>query len=514
MAVTPLARTAFAQPTPSAPPAAPTPDADETIDAAPAPAQPAPTPVQPATPPAASAAPAVTPAPPGASAAPAAPPSATAASAKPSAPPPAAAPPPPAAAAPAAPATPPPPATAPPSHLPASLWPQNVGPVGALVISGYVQTQYEAHQDSSDQILDGTLLNQNRFSLRRGRMRFTRDWDYASVAFEFDGNTVQGPAMHIQKAELTLVYGRSPDKYTPPLVEMTIGQFDLPFGFDLVQSPRTRWFMERSLVSRALWPGEPDVGARLEGGISFFRYALAVTNGEPLGEESGYGLRDPNNNKDITGRFGMETRTENFAVSGGVSFNRGKGFHAGTDATKNIATFIDNNANGTPDPGEITGSGAASAFPSSSFSRWGVGADLQLSLKTLLGWSTATAEVISASNLDRGLFIADPTLTRVNVREFGYYIAFTQEITPYAIVGLRYDTYDPNADSTDSRSGSLVPQTQTIHTISPLVGLTLPDRARLIFQYDKVMDYLARSSTGVPTDFKNDQWTLRMQVTL
>ncbi len=424
-------------------------------------------------------------------------------------------------------------ATAPP--YPAEQVQKEAPPAGLLgtgvVISGYSQGQYEAHQDSSDQLRQGgTLLNQNRFLLRRGRLRFARDWDYAALLFEFDGNTVRGPAVRVQKAELSLVYGRSKEKGVPPLAQLTIGQFDLPFGFDLVQSPRTRWFMERSTVSRALWPGEPDVGARFSGGIAFARYAFAVTNGEPLDEKSGFSLQDPNGNKDITGRLGAEAKAgDSFVVSGGISYNRGKGFHAGSDATKSTITWNDANGNGAVDPGELTGAPAAAAVPSSNFSRWAVGADLQLQLKTLLGWSILTGEVISASNLDRNTFIADPlggipitndpvkpggTTAGPGLRELGFYVAFTQEITPYGVIGIRYDQYDPNSDSTDSRAGKLIPRSQTIKTLSPLVGVALPDRARLVFQYDHVSDLLARDSRGVPTDFKNDQWTLRLQVTL
>jgi hypothetical protein len=336
--------------------------------------------------------------------------------------------------------------------------------------------------------------------------------------------------VRIQKAEASLIYGRSKEKGVPPIAQLTVGQFDLPFGFDLVQSPRTRWFMERSTVSRALWPGEPDMGARLSGGISFARYAFAVTNGEPIDEKSGFGLQDPDGNKDITGRLGAEAKAgDTFVVSGGVSYNRGKGFHAGTDATKGTFTWTDTNGDGRVQPEELVAVVGNAAVPSSTFSRWAVGADLQLQLKTMLGWSILTGEVIAASNLDRNTFIADPlagnpvtndpippgsTQAGPALRELGFYVAYTQEITPYGVIGFRYDQYNPNADSTDSRGGKVLPRSQTIKTYSPLVGLALPDRARLVFQYDHISDLLARDARGVPTDFKNDQWTLRLQVSL
>jgi hypothetical protein len=386
----------------------------------------------------------------------------------------------------------------------------------ALDISGYAQLQYETHQDSEDQLRQGgVLLNQDRFLVRRARLKLVREWAYAALLLEFDGNTKSGPSARLQKAEGSLVWGRSTEKDQPPRVSLTLGLFDLPFGRELWESSKARWFMERSLASRAFFPGEPDVGARLAGGVSFFRYQIALTNGEPTDEKSGLALQDPNKNKDITVRVGADAGPrESLRVSGGVSFNRGRGFHAGTDATKGLVAWNDRNEDGDVDDGELYGQPASTATPSRTFRRWAVGGDLALRLKTRIGWLDVTGEVTAASNLDRGLFIADPTLTNTNVRELGYYAAITQEVSPYGVVGFRFDTYDPNADFLEARAGKLLPRTQTIHTYSPLVGLVLPDRARLLLEWDIVRDYLARDSRGVPTDLNNDVWTLRLQVNL
>ena len=37
---------------------------------------------------------------------------------------------------------------------------------------------------------------------------------------------------------------------------------------------------------------------------------------------------------------------------------------------------------------------------------------------------------------------------------------------------------------------------------------------QFLFQYDLIKDFLARDTRGVPTDFKNNQWTMRLQVNL
>jgi hypothetical protein len=386
-----------------------------------------------------------------------------------------------------------------------------------FVFSGYLQGQYESHQNSEDQLQQGgTLLNQDRFLLRRGRFRITRDWEWAEVIVEIDGNTTRGPAVRFQKAEASLIYGRSKDKDQPPLAQLTIGQFDTPFGFEVPFSPKYRVFMERTQASRALFPGEPDVGVRFSGGYSFARYSVALTNGEPLDEKTAFALQDPNANKDITARFGAESKaSRDFVIAGGISYNRGKGLSAGADATKNTINWVDGNGNAQVEPSnELTGEQGKAATVSKNFDRWAIGADLELLLHTGLGWSMLYGEVVAASNLDRGLLISDPIATGFDLRQLGYYVAFTQEITPYGLVGFRYDFYDPNSDVTDSRRGKVLPASAQVKTFSPMVGLALPGRARLVFQYDVIRDLFARDTRGVPTDFKNDQWTLRLQLNL
>ena len=385
-------------------------------------------------------------------------------------------------------------------------------------VTGYFQAQYESHQDSEDQLNQSLgLLNQNRFVLRRGRVRIGRDWDYASVLVEFDGNTVRGPAFRWQKAEASLVYKRSKEKDTLPLVQFTMGMFDLPFGYELPEQPKTRPFMERSFGGRALWPSEPDVGARLSGQIKFLRYAVALTNGEPLDEKSGYGLQDPNNNKDVTVRLGAIAKPwSKVTASGDITYNAGKGFHPGTAATKNgVAVWQDKDHNGLVSADELVGSPATAATPSSNFSRWALGADAQFIFETEIGRSMLYGEIVVAQNLDRGLFISDPNAVGGTVtRQLNYYVAFIQEVTPYGLVGFRTDYYDPNADFFDQRGGQQIPTSQSIRNYSPIAGLVLPDRAKLLFQWDIQSNLLGRDTRGVPARYPNNVMTLRLQVNL
>jgi hypothetical protein len=357
-------------------------------------------------------------------------------------------------------------------------------------------------------------MNQDRFLVRRARASAIGEWEYAAIALELDANTTSGPQVDLRKAEASLQY--RPNRSKPPIVMVTLGQFDTPFGYELVESPRTRWFMERSTLSRAFWPGEPDLGVRFAGALAFFRWTIAPINGEPLGEKSPYALQDPIAAKDIVFRFGFDTTPRpDFQVAGGVSATRGRGFHAGTDATKATIRWVDFNEDGVVQPNELQPVPAQSATPSQSFDRWAAGFDVRAHYRSVLGITKVYGEFVIGANMDRGLFVADPVLnSNFDQRELGYYIGITQEIVRYGIVGFRFDYYDPNLDASDKRRGNLLPYSQAITTYSPLIGVVLPDRARLLFQYDAVHNALARSSIGVPTNLQSNVWTLRLQVQL
>jgi hypothetical protein len=377
-------------------------------------------------------------------------------------------------------------------------------------VSGYVQAQVETHQDSEDQLAQGgALLNQNRFLLRRTRLKVARDWAYGGAMIELDANTVRGAAIGLQHAEVSLAY-RNADK--TPLVSLTMGLFDNPFGREVVESPRERPFMERSFASREFFPAEPDLGVRLSGQVAWFRYSAAVVNGQPLGDRTGFILQDPNSHKDVLGRVGVAVELPSaLRITGGVSVLNGRCFHPGSDATKNTVVWRDQNENGTIDPGEVQALSGKAAVASQNFTRWALGADLGFELESALGSSRLFGEVSAGSNMDRNVFIADPVTTGFDQREFGYYISLIQEFRFGGIAGFRYDSFNPNSDFLDRQAGKLVPTTETVSTYSPLIGFQVPHRARLILEYDVIRDAMARNSAGVPTDRANNTWTLRLQ---
>ncbi len=340
-----------------------------------------------------------------------------------------------------------------------------------LRMSGFVQADLNVNQTSQDQLntSTGAPLNDNRFLIRRMRLGAFVDRQYLAGVLELDANTVNGPQVRPMDVEATVKWPGG----SVPLAALTVGLFKIPFGFEVIERDRDRIFTERSTFIRAFFPGEYDLGARLAGGWRFVRYALAVQNGEPIGENT-FPLRDPNQAKDITGRLGIVSEvSDKVSVQGGFSALTGKGFHKGVPPTKPTLTWQDLNENGQYNAGELIVSPGTSGQPSQNFSRYAVGADALVTVRYLRDFSTTIyAEFARASNLDRWFLVADPygPLGR-NLREWGYYVAAVQNLGRHFRLGLRYDYYNPDLDSTDRQAAVTVPSSQDISTVSAAVAL-------------------------------------------
>src|SRR4029078_516597 len=113
-----------------------------------------------------------------------------------------------------------------------------VVPAG-LTISSYLQGQFESTHVSQDQLAPGgSPLNFDRFTLRRARLRLDHGWQYANATLELDANTTRGVSVGIRRAEASLLYRGDNGINLPPLVMLTLGVTDLPFGFELQESSR------------------------------------------------------------------------------------------------------------------------------------------------------------------------------------------------------------------------------------------------------------------------------------
>jgi hypothetical protein len=379
-------------------------------------------------------------------------------------------------------------------------------------LSGFVQADAVAYDQSSADELSyatGTPLNQTRFLVRRARLRIEGDYKYAGGVLEFDGNTVNGPTARITNAE---VWGRYPSPHTVPYVMLSVGLTRIPFGFEVQERDWQRLFLERSNVMRALFPGEYDLGAKLSGGWRWLRYQLAVMNGNPPGDKQ-FALRDPNQSKDVLGRLGLETAIGRVLLQAGFSALWGTGFHAGSGSTKDALQWRDLNGDGQVDPTEISGVLGMPGLPSANFERWAAGGDVRITVDVpRLGPLSLYAELVWASNLDRALYPADPVAAGRDLRELGWYVAATQQLTRWAAFGIRYDRYDPDADRTEKVAASIVPRDLTLSTLALAAAVMYAPYARLTLEWDHNRNALARTASGAPATLGADQVTFRAQV--
>jgi hypothetical protein len=382
-----------------------------------------------------------------------------------------------------------------------------------VTLSGYVQTQYSRNQQSEDQLLQGgTPLNQDRFAVRRGRLRLKGRWKYIRTDFEVDASTTRGPTASVRRATVSAVLPNS-DPNALPYLMLSLGLTEIPLGRELQQGQDQILFLERTTGGLALFAGPVDTGARLDGAYGPFRAALAVMNGVPVDDRaSGPNAINPKAAPDLVGRVGFDALPLDYLkIQGGVSFLTGKGFAPGSDASKSVLQWDDSNADGAINAGELVAVAGRGAIPSQTFKHWAIAADLYVDVRSKLGWGRVYGEVTLATNLDRALYVANPISNGGDVRELSWYVAAIQDLTDWGFIGVRYDEYNPNSDLVDTRRGISIPANASIKTLSPVIGARWPGYGRLTFEYDWVKDSLARDTRGVPTDLANNQWTLRAQ---
>lgn len=393
----------------------------------------------------------------------------------------------------------------------------------AVKVSGFVHADWVVFRESSqDEVsTDGEPLNDDRFVLRRARMRVSSDRGLVYAAAEVEANTVKGLQVRPINAEATVKWPESRPGYEPSVdasklppetwIMASVGLIQTPFGFEPQEFAIRRPFLEQTTMSEAFFPGQFDLGFRVRGGFKFLDYALGIMNGAPIGSSTFPG-RDPSESKDLTFRVGAAADVvSTVRVEGGLSGLTGRGFHRGRPATNDQVVWRDLNEDGVVDPLELQALAGAPAEPSQTFKRFAVGADLRVTMKLRwIGELQLRGEIVRASNLDRGVFVADPIASTHDLRELGWYVGATQEITRWAQVGVRYDTYDPDADARERQTVTLVSRDLSRSTWSFLAAFRVP-YGRLVAQYDHRKNADGRDVSGAPTTLADDSFTLRAE---
>jgi hypothetical protein len=120
--------------------------------------------------------------------------------------------------------------------------------------SGYVQVQFQHADVKGVKTFSGGDFPddvQNRFTVRRGRLKLTYTGDVTQVVLQID---VTERGVFARDAYLKLT-----DPWTK-WMSLTTGLFVRPFGKELVYSSSQRESPERARMIQVLFPGERDVG--------------------------------------------------------------------------------------------------------------------------------------------------------------------------------------------------------------------------------------------------------------
>ncbi|WP_432710278.1 porin [Pedobacter sp.] len=376
-----------------------------------------------------------------------------------------------------------------------------------LKFSGYLQTQFQHAQSPGISSFSGGDFDKNsqdRFMIRRGRLKVERDDKFSNLAFQLDF-TQDG--VQLMDAYIKLHH---PDLIS---LELTAGLFNRPFGYSIAYSSGNRDFPERARVFQTIMPRERDIGVMLAyhpiGKFSFFTAELGLING------SGYNSRDYDSKKDIIGNVKFEFDS---LASNKLKIGFGGSYYHGSvrNNTESYYTSNDDGFTKNTSPSYI-GYHARREY---------YGADMQLEYDNPFGKTTLKAEYVTGqqpgvavsedfTGTEASKSFDEQPPTDLYLREFdGYYLWLTQQIMTSKFTAIAaYDVYDPNTKIKENQIGLNNNTTAADIKFSTLgYGLTYSasDRVKFTLYYEHVVN----GDTLLPdytTDLKDDVFTARLQ---
>lgn len=405
-----------------------------------------------------------------------------------------------------------------------------------IKISGYIQTQFQAADTIGNSrfpvgnFSGGTFPTnvKHRFAVRRGRIKFTYDNTLTQYVLQLDA-TQNG--VGIKDAYITV---------TEPWlkwVSMTGGIFDRPFGFEISYSSSMRESPERSRMFQTLFPGERELGAKLEinpkteNFAKHFNFKIGAFNG------TGSTANENDRNKDIIGRFGytFPFQEQNLAIDGGFSWYYGNvtsNSRAVYSIDKSTKTFM-------------TDSLVSDSL--NSFKRQYLGLDMQIYYDIPVEWLggfSLRGEFISGKQpgtAKSGSFYNPGTIQTVSgtsvrsstevtplyQREFrGFYITYIQNFGLKNQLVVKYDEMDPNTKvkgkdigaSTTSISGRQLTATDLKYSTIGLGWIYHWDgNVKFTAYYELISNEKANANTNMASlipykkDVKDNVFTFRAQ---
>lgn len=375
-----------------------------------------------------------------------------------------------------------------------------------LKITGYMQPQFQYIDSAGAASFAGGDFasgSNSRFMMRRGRFKFTYDYENVRLMINTD---VTEKGLFMRETYLKVTGKRK------KMFSLIAGLLQDQFGFELTQSSSERETPERARYNQTLFPTERDLG--IFGSLVFpktsslngLKLDVAVMNGS-AGVASEF-----DSNKDFTGRlqYARTTKSEKVAYAFGGSYYYG-GYRIGTPKDYNSTTL----ANGD--------NGFAFATDTANYNRVAqriyMGVDAQMTFDWKAGFTTLRAEYIQGEQ--PGTDKSSKSIGAANTsviyhRNFnGAYFYFIQDIgeSKFQVVA-KYDWYDPNVKvkgieigktGTNTKSGDIRYDTYTFG-----VTYRLNTNVKLMTFYDIVKNE-ETVVKGYYNDLKDNVVTVRMQ---
>jgi phosphate-selective porin len=346
----------------------------------------------------------------------------------------------------------------------------DLGKLNKIKISGYIQAQFENYQEDLVKINDPT----NTLYIRRARIKFTYEaTDGVKFVLQPDFST----------GNLSLK-----DAYTvvniPRLKSLSLwaGQFNRP-NFEVEYSSSQREVLERSRVIRTIYPGEREIGLKLEYLPSQIplKLQLAMLNGNFTGKEA----KDVDTRKDF-----MARAVYSFKLPGaGIGIDVGAhGYYGSLMAKTKYILDYDNQMD------------SISITPGSYLDKHWAGGEVQI-YYDILGGMSLKGEYIKGKNA----FAGDSKTNPYKIKNFtGYYVYFIKNIGKKNQFVARYDYFDPNS----KLSGDEADKDITYSTLDLAWQYYLNDNLRLTLQYE--MPRNETNSTN-PDQLKDNVLGIRIQ---
>ncbi|HEX7493666.1 MAG TPA: porin [Bacteroidales bacterium] len=349
-----------------------------------------------------------------------------------------------------------------------------------IKVSGYIQSQWEWY----DADLEKANGYNNTFYIRRARVKFTYEaLDGVKFVLQPDFST---NALALKDAYAVL--------NIPKFKNWTLwaGQMNRT-NYEVEYSSSQREVLERSRVIRAIYPGEREIGMKLEyiGTKIPLKFQLMVMNGN---FNVGTFQKDVDSHKDLMARLVYSVKIQ----SAGIGIDVGPNLYYGANLSKTNKYF--KNSNGTID--------SLKSVWSYMDKNW-VGGEIQI-FADVLGGTALKAEFMSginstpssvAAGSTRAQMLASPSLYN---NFSGYYIYFIKNIGPKNQFVVRYDYYDPNNKlSGDAAGNSIYYKTWDIAW-----QYYLNDFIRISMQYEMPKNEINASN---PTEKKDNMFSLRLQ---